>query len=318
MNQDSGQIISNTEEVDPPPAILHTHFSAEEDAKLVRLQQQQLDWSQISNEFGNRSARQCRERFQNYLDPDLNTSDWTPAEDELLLRKESEMGKKWKEMIPFFQNRSNVNIKNRFATLQNRKKANEKLAEKTKAQLNYSQSATVLPYPLYSLNQTADNVQQKYYQTNQQFSQFFYQYPYQYPTNSMNQNYVNQHLIRSSFPTQMPSSSPIFTSNQYLPAQNPELQLKPLKKDANFKTVTSFANFPENQSTKPIHKISEETIDNTNDLNNSLILKTNLKQTNENINIVDEIFGDDQDIQYLWYNIDNGLDSSKWIFQNDC
>ncbi|OHT05553.1 hypothetical protein TRFO_26617 [Tritrichomonas foetus] len=113
-------------------------FTAEEDEKLLRLQKQQYDWNEISRQLGNRSARQCRERFQNYLDPELNTSNWTPDEDELLLQKESEMGKKWKKMMPYFQNRSNVNIKNRFATLQNRKKANERLNSYSNSHLSNS------------------------------------------------------------------------------------------------------------------------------------------------------------------------------------
>ncbi|OHT07521.1 Myb-like DNA-binding domain containing protein [Tritrichomonas foetus] len=113
------------EEESPPvdQAAPRARFSADEDQKILRLQQQNLDWNQISQQLGNRSARQCRERFQNYLDPELNTSNWTQEEDDLLILKENEMGKKWKKMMPYFKNRSNVNIKNRFATLQNRKKA---------------------------------------------------------------------------------------------------------------------------------------------------------------------------------------------------
>ena len=118
----------------PPPPKMElvpprSRFSADEDQKILRLQQQNLDWSQISQQLGNRTARQCRERFQNYLDPELNTSNWTQDEDDLLILKESEMGKKWKKMMPYFKNRSNVNIKNRFATLQNRKKAADRAVQ---------------------------------------------------------------------------------------------------------------------------------------------------------------------------------------------
>lgn len=128
LNEKSEKDFQKNEDYNIPSRV---RFSAEEDAKLIELQQEKLDWHEISTRFENRSPRQCRERFQNYLSPELNKSNWTRDEDELLIKKESEMGKKWKKMMPYFQNRSNVNIKNRFTTLQNRKNAKEKFLQQS-------------------------------------------------------------------------------------------------------------------------------------------------------------------------------------------
>jgi hypothetical protein len=90
-------------------------FTAEEDALLLELVEEHgpKDWNAISMIMQTRNARQCRERYKNYLDPSLRSDAWTPDEDALLEEKYAEFGAKWNRIARFFTNRSDNAIRNR-------------------------------------------------------------------------------------------------------------------------------------------------------------------------------------------------------------
>ncbi|OHT17658.1 Myb-like DNA-binding domain containing protein [Tritrichomonas foetus] len=98
-------------------------FSLYEDNKLRQLVQEygEKNWRAISKQMPNRTTRQCRERYKNYLAPNVTNGPWTAEEDLLLEQKYLEFGPKWATIAHFFKNRSDVNIKNRWAS--NRHKA---------------------------------------------------------------------------------------------------------------------------------------------------------------------------------------------------
>jgi hypothetical protein len=94
-------------------------FSFEEDALLRQLVEQhgENDWKAIAQEMPNRSRRQCRERYRNYLAPELSNLPWSDAEDALLRDKVAEYGPKWAKISAFFKSRSDARIKNRWSSL---------------------------------------------------------------------------------------------------------------------------------------------------------------------------------------------------------
>lgn len=98
-------------------------FTPEEDKQLIELVKEFGDrnWRMISKKMEKRTTRQCRERYRNYLSPNLTNGPWTAEEDLLLEQKYVELGPKWAAIAQFFKNRSDVNIKNRWAS--NRHKA---------------------------------------------------------------------------------------------------------------------------------------------------------------------------------------------------
>jgi hypothetical protein len=69
-----------------------------------------------------KNARQCRERWINYLKPDLNTEGWTHEDDFLLVQKCAELGRKWVQIAAFFPNRTDSMVKNRFNKLYRRER----------------------------------------------------------------------------------------------------------------------------------------------------------------------------------------------------
>ncbi|OHS98691.1 hypothetical protein TRFO_34847 [Tritrichomonas foetus] len=98
---------------------LKNKFSREEDKVLISKVEAQLangkeaDWRTISKFFVNKTARQCRDRWNNYLNPRLTTEEWTVEDDECLLEKYAECGPRWKLFTQVFANRSINNIRNR-------------------------------------------------------------------------------------------------------------------------------------------------------------------------------------------------------------
>jgi hypothetical protein len=94
-------------------------FSADEDQALRRLVSQfgDRDWIAIASQMPNRTTRQCRERYKSYLSPELTNQPWSDSEDDLLREKFREWGPKWATIAGFFKGRSDVALKNRWATL---------------------------------------------------------------------------------------------------------------------------------------------------------------------------------------------------------
>jgi hypothetical protein len=108
-------------------------FQPHEDDLLRKLVEQfgTDDWIWIAVQMPNRTARQCRERYQTYLCPEVNISPWTDPEDKLLMEKFEELGSKWADYRPFFKNRTVNNIKNRWYTITRRKKLEAEYLAKT-------------------------------------------------------------------------------------------------------------------------------------------------------------------------------------------
>lgn len=97
----------------------HVKFTQEEDELLRQLVIEfgENDWRHLAKRMEGRNPRQCRDRWQNYLNPNLNNGSWTPEEDQLLLEKREELGPKWKLITTFFVNRTDSMIKTRYNSL---------------------------------------------------------------------------------------------------------------------------------------------------------------------------------------------------------
>lgn len=105
-------------------------FTPIEDNLLIKLIHENgtNNWENIARLMPNRNARQCRERWINYLSPNISNEPWTQAEDVLLEQKFYEFGAKWVKISKFFKNRTDTMLKNRWLVLRRRAK---KLLTKT-------------------------------------------------------------------------------------------------------------------------------------------------------------------------------------------
>ena len=94
-------------------------FSLEEDKILSEQVRKhgERDWSIIASKLPGRTARQCRERFKNYLSPNVTHVPWKAEEDNLLRKLVEEIGPKWTKLVEYFPKRTDVLIKNRWSKL---------------------------------------------------------------------------------------------------------------------------------------------------------------------------------------------------------
>lgn len=102
-------------------------FSPEEDRRLKHIVLNAgnfVDWQVISMEMKNKTARQCRERYNNYLKPGLKKDDWTPKEDEIIWQKYKEFGSRWNVITKFLKGRTGNSVRNRILALKRRSKSN--------------------------------------------------------------------------------------------------------------------------------------------------------------------------------------------------
>jgi hypothetical protein len=92
----AGQLTSSMLRLTPKKVITRSRFSLSEDATLRGLVHSMggKAWEEIASAMPGRSARQCRDRFQNYLADDINRRPWTPCEDALLSRQYQRIGGK--------------------------------------------------------------------------------------------------------------------------------------------------------------------------------------------------------------------------------
>ena len=111
-------------------------FSAEEDQRLKDLVAElgESNWNEISARLGNRTPRQCRERFRNYLSPNISNDPWNNDDDERLRKLFKQYGPKWSLIATYFPNRSDVNVKNHWSQINN-KNTREQNLQKEKQQL---------------------------------------------------------------------------------------------------------------------------------------------------------------------------------------
>jgi hypothetical protein len=81
-------------------------------------------WNDVAKELYKQShqayfrrPKQCRERWRNYIDPDISKGEWCQSEDSVLLEYVLEIGKKWSAISKCMKNRTEHAVKNRFKSL---------------------------------------------------------------------------------------------------------------------------------------------------------------------------------------------------------
>jgi len=76
-----------------------------------------VSWSYVAKFIPGRTARQCRDRWKNYLSPELVSREWDQANDKLLMEKVHEYGTKWSMILDFFPGMSYSCLKNRYYSI---------------------------------------------------------------------------------------------------------------------------------------------------------------------------------------------------------
>lgn len=105
-------------------------FKPEEDEilKQVIAQLGPHNWIVIASKVPGRTVRQCVERWRQLNSSCEEEKEFTRSEDQLLLEKVKELGKKWNKIAMFFEKRSEASLKNRYKVIE--KKQDDKKYQK--------------------------------------------------------------------------------------------------------------------------------------------------------------------------------------------
>ena len=113
-------------------------------------------WTKCSEVIIGRSGKQCREHWNNSLNPNVKKGQWTSEEDFLIMYFYKKYEGSWKEIINLFQRRTENSIKNRFFS-QLRKIASENLNSEEKRLTSKIKLETLLKYLDIATNNAKKN-----------------------------------------------------------------------------------------------------------------------------------------------------------------
>ncbi|KAL3819023.1 hypothetical protein ACJIZ3_004928 [Penstemon smallii] len=96
------------------PDLVKGPWSKEEDEIIIEMVNRYgpKKWSTISQHLPGRIGKQCRERWHNHLNPNINKEPWTQDEELALIRAHQIYGNKWAELTKFLPGRTDNAIKN--------------------------------------------------------------------------------------------------------------------------------------------------------------------------------------------------------------
>lgn len=96
----------------------HCKWNKDEDRKLIFLISifGVNDWRNLAKKMDGRNSRQCRDRWQYYLNPNINHNDWTKEEDQLIIKMREKYGPKWVLISKYFKNRTDAMIEHLIRT----------------------------------------------------------------------------------------------------------------------------------------------------------------------------------------------------------
>ncbi|KAI1291375.1 hypothetical protein F5Y03DRAFT_376855 [Xylaria venustula] len=122
-------------------------WSGEEDSRLRKaVAQHGTRWVIVAGDVATRNGDQCAKRWNENLNPNLNHSPWSPAEDKLLLHLVSVYGRNWKLLSSnYLESRAPLALKNRHSLLMRRMRRENPSKKSVTANENAGTSGHSIP-----------------------------------------------------------------------------------------------------------------------------------------------------------------------------
>ena len=113
-------------------------FTQSEDTKLKHLVEKygEDQWIKVSKHLIGRTARQCKDRWFQYLSPNTNLSPMTPEEEKLLVELAVKHNNQWAIIAQYFKSRPPSQLRNKWKTIQNRSSSKGEKAQLGNAEKN--------------------------------------------------------------------------------------------------------------------------------------------------------------------------------------
>ncbi|XP_058084126.1 transcription factor MYB98-like [Magnolia sinica] len=108
--------------------VIKGQWSLEEDRLLIFLVEKfgLKKWADIAKILKGRIGKQCRERWQNHLRPNIKKENWTEEEDVILIEAHQVIGNKWAEIAKRLPRRTENSIKNHWNATKRRQFAHRR------------------------------------------------------------------------------------------------------------------------------------------------------------------------------------------------
>lgn len=100
------------------PGLVKGHWNFDEDTILERMVLNGChSWGEVSQAIPGRSAKQCRERWRNHLDPSISKDPFSPEEDAMVQSAYAELGNRWTQIATLLPGRTDDAVKARWKIL---------------------------------------------------------------------------------------------------------------------------------------------------------------------------------------------------------